>query len=119
MELLKCNRCSKSFSCGAAISSTCWCRELPPLLSVNEGDSCLCKTCLVEEANRKIEVLVGEWKAGKLKEGMFQDYQTSKSVEGIDFYMGKGNLVFTQWYHLKRGYCCESGCRHCPYGFQR
>ncbi|MEQ8359354.1 MAG: DUF5522 domain-containing protein [Cytophagales bacterium] len=50
---------------------------------------------------------------------MFQNYQTSKSVEGIDFYMGKGNLVFTQWYHLKRGYCCESGCRHCPYGFQR
>ena len=26
-------------------------------------------------------------------------------------------LVFTAAYHLKRGYCCQSGCRHCPYGF--
>ncbi|CAZ95025.1 Conserved hypothetical protein [Zobellia galactanivorans] len=35
-----------------------------------------------------------------------------------DFYLSKeGYRVFTQQYHLKRGYCCESGCRHCPYGF--
>ncbi|HYG02299.1 MAG TPA: DUF5522 domain-containing protein [Chryseosolibacter sp.] len=20
---------------------------------------------------------------------------------------------------LKRGYCCKSGCRHCPYGFSK
>jgi hypothetical protein len=20
---------------------------------------------------------------------------------------------------LKRGYCCKSGCRHCPYGFDK
>jgi len=26
-----------------------------------------------------------------------------------------GFLVFTASYHLKRGYCCGSGCRHCPY----
>ena len=27
-------------------------------------------------------------------------------------------VVFTEQYHLDRGYCCEStkGCRHCPYG---
>jgi hypothetical protein len=25
-------------------------------------------------------------------------------------------LVFTAAYHLKRGECCHSGCRHCPYG---
>jgi hypothetical protein len=24
-------------------------------------------------------------------------------------------MVFTAAYHLKRGYCCGSGCRHCPY----
>jgi hypothetical protein len=33
-----------------------------------------------------------------------------------DFYMEGGYVVFTAAYHLKRGYCCESGCRHCPYG---
>jgi len=37
-----------------------------------------------------------------------------------DFYLSEeGYRVFTQQYHLKRGYCCESGCRHCPYGFDR
>jgi hypothetical protein len=26
-----------------------------------------------------------------------------------------GNFVFTAVELLDRGYCCESGCRHCPY----
>lgn len=26
-----------------------------------------------------------------------------------------GNWVFTSAFHLRRGGCCESGCRHCPY----
>jgi hypothetical protein len=38
-------------------------------------------------------------------------------VEGIDYYMENGFLVFTAHYLRQRGYCCESGCRHCPYGF--
>lgn len=33
-----------------------------------------------------------------------------------DFYLTpEGYIVFTEKYHLKRGYCCESNCRHCPY----
>jgi hypothetical protein len=32
-----------------------------------------------------------------------------------DFYYEGPYLVFTEKYHLKRGYCCNSGCRHCPY----
>ena len=35
--------------------------------------------------------------------------------EGEDFYREGASIVFTARYHLKRGYCCESGCRHCPY----
>ena len=39
-------------------------------------------------------------------------------LEEGDFYWTKdGYRVFTAQYLLKRGYCCESGCRHCPYGF--
>ncbi|HEY2359968.1 MAG TPA: DUF5522 domain-containing protein [Candidatus Angelobacter sp.] len=38
-------------------------------------------------------------------------------VEGEDYYLEKGNWVFTAKYLLERGYCCRSGCRHCPYGF--
>jgi hypothetical protein len=38
-------------------------------------------------------------------------------VEGEDYYLERGNWVFTAKFLLKRGYCCRSGCRHCPYGF--
>jgi hypothetical protein len=37
-------------------------------------------------------------------------------VEGEDYYFEGAFIVFTERYHLRRGYCCESGCRHCPYG---
>jgi hypothetical protein len=35
------------------------------------------------------------------------------------YYSPEGYIVFTEKYHLKRGYCCKSGCRHCPYGYDR
>jgi uncharacterized protein (TIGR00290 family) len=35
--------------------------------------------------------------------------------QGVDYYIENGLYVFTEAYHLKRGYCCGSGCRHCPY----
>jgi len=37
-------------------------------------------------------------------------------LEPEDYYMEGPYMVFTAAYHLKRGYCCGSGCRHCPYG---
>ena len=36
-------------------------------------------------------------------------------LEPDDFYYENGLMVFTAAYHLKRGYCCHSGCRHCPF----
>ena len=32
-----------------------------------------------------------------------------------DWYFENGLLVYTPAYHLKRGFCCGSGYRHCPY----
>ena len=32
-----------------------------------------------------------------------------------DFYFDGPFMVFTAAYLLKRGTCCGSGCRHCPY----
>lgn len=32
-----------------------------------------------------------------------------------DYYFEGPYMVFTAAYHLKRGNCCGSGCRHCPY----
>ena len=40
-------------------------------------------------------------------------------IEGIDYYMEGGLMVFTAQYLRDRGYCCTSGCRHCPYGYVR
>jgi hypothetical protein len=36
-------------------------------------------------------------------------------LEPEDYYLEGPNLVFTAAYHLKRGSCCGSHCRHCPY----
>lgn len=36
-------------------------------------------------------------------------------VEAGDFYLENGRMVFTATFHLRRGYCCCSRCRHCPY----
>ena len=39
-------------------------------------------------------------------------------IEEGDYYLtSEGYRCFTTQYHLKRGYCCESGCKHCPYGY--
>jgi hypothetical protein len=40
-------------------------------------------------------------------------------AEGKDTYPDAttGYDVFTAAYLLRRGTCCESGCRHCPYGY--
>jgi len=40
--------------------------------------------------------------------------------EGIDYYINEdGNFVFTEAYHLKRGYCCKNKCLHCPWRYGR
>lgn len=41
--------------------------------------------------------------------------QATPTLEPEDYYFDGPNMVFTAVYHLKRGYCCRSGCRHCPY----
>jgi uncharacterized protein DUF5522 len=50
-----------------------------------------------------------------MDENRFPIPATVPALEPEDYYMEGPNLVFTAAYHLKRGYCCESGCRHCPY----
>ncbi len=40
-------------------------------------------------------------------------------IEGRDYYLNeKGLLVFTEKYHLEKGYCCGMACRHCPYHYE-
>ena len=39
--------------------------------------------------------------------------------EGDDFYREGPYVVFTETYLRERGYCCESGCRHCSWGYRQ
>ncbi|HTQ27989.1 MAG TPA: DUF5522 domain-containing protein [Puia sp.] len=40
-------------------------------------------------------------------------------TEGVDFYYNaEGLMVLTEKYHLEKGFCCGSGCTHCPYEFE-
>ena len=51
---------------------------------------------------------------------MNEDLNPKNLKEGEDYYLTpEGYRCFTEKYHLKRGYCCKSGCRHCPYGFDK
>lgn len=41
-------------------------------------------------------------------------------IEGEHYYMSpEGRVVFTEKYHLEKGYCCGNGCRHCPYDYDQ
>ena len=39
----------------------------------------------------------------------------SEQLFPSSFYIENGKYVFTKEFHLNRGYCCGSGCRHCPF----
>jgi len=48
------------------------------------------------------------------------NYSNLPKLEPEDFYWSKDSYrVFTEKYHLKRGHCCKSGCKHCPYGYDK
>jgi hypothetical protein len=51
------------------------------------------------------------------KDGGSPTRREAELQEGIDYYVEGGLFVFTAAFLQKRGYCCESGCRHCPYGY--
>lgn len=40
-------------------------------------------------------------------------------IEKVHYYINEdGLIVFTEQYHLEKGYCCGNGCRHCPFAFE-
>ena len=37
-------------------------------------------------------------------------------ILNVDYYLNElGRFIFTENYHLKRGYCCGNDCKHCPW----
>jgi hypothetical protein len=54
-------------------------------------------------------------------ENEFASFSQGKSkLSKEDYYLNEeGFIIFTEEYHSKRGYCCKSNCKHCPYGYDK
>ncbi|MBC8031381.1 MAG: cysteine-rich CWC family protein [Pyrinomonadaceae bacterium] len=107
-----CSKCGAAFGCGiTSTNANCWCMDLPNVGPVATSDQdCLCPNCLAEAI------------AGlSLADNQATEAPTSATylegplVEGEDYYLEGAAMVFTAHFLLRRGYCCESGCRHCPF----
>jgi hypothetical protein len=44
---------------------------------------------------------------------------TDKFEKDEYYFSADGFLIFTEKYHLKRGYCCENACKHCPWQYKK
>lgn len=43
-----------------------------------------------------------------------------KELDPSEFYLSpEGYIIYTEIHHLKRGYCCKNGCKHCPFGYNK
>ncbi len=92
MQTVICERCGVKFDCGVG-SDTCWCKSLP-VANVEPGmfSECLCRSCLTNMNH------------------------PAKLRQDEDYYFNEdGLMVLTSNYLKRRGYCCENGCKHCPY----
>jgi hypothetical protein len=106
-----CPRCKSVFECEARSGQHCFCADVElsndtrAFLAKTYYD-CLCGNCLKEldELVRKTRETPFDPKIKNLKEGEY-------------YYQENGRIVLTEMYHIAKGSCCQSGCRHCAYGF--
>jgi iron complex transport system substrate-binding protein len=74
---------------------------------------------VVEGAELLAHLIHPELFADSAQEQFFQPVDVSllqgKLTEGTDYKLESDAMVFTESYLRRRGYCCGSGCRNCPY----
>jgi hypothetical protein len=109
MNTKTCQRCKNEFNCNAEDISNCSCdsiqlSEASKIYLAKTAYDCLCTPCLMA-----INALLAQTEL---------HHDLSKLEETRDFYLEKGLMVFTEYYHIKKGTCCKNNCRHCAYGFQ-
>jgi len=106
-----CPKCRQAFTCKMGDIQNCQCsavrlsEDTRAFLAKTYFD-CLCSSCL-----QKIDHDVHAARAYHFPG------QKEMLTEGLHYYKEGGAFVFTELYHLLRGYCCGNGCRHCVYGF--
>jgi len=112
----RCSVCQSEFACGAAPGgAACWCKALPPLISVAFDQDCRCRACLTQAIVERISVSSNTHSTAAMVDMARPYFNPDQLIEDIDYTIEQGNYVFSAWYHLKRGACCGNGCRHCPY----
>jgi hypothetical protein len=108
-----CPKCGNAFTCKMGDIINCQCSTV----EISEATArflsstcydCLCRDCL-KEIDHDIKV-AGSYRFPTQKEML---------IEGLHYYKEGNYWVFTEMYHILRGYCCRSGCRHCAYGFTK
>lgn len=106
-----CSRCHAVFTCGPSQEDgKCWCEGLPHVAPIaDEQAGCFCPQCLSEAIARLNDPQTGP------ADVVNEQSSLPQLREGEDYYLEGGAMVFTAAYHLKRGYCCDNSCRHCPY----
>lgn len=112
-----CSNCGADFTCGAGETS-CWCFDLPHVgVVASQDQDCLCPTCLTQTISKMPldESGIKSDSAGGVSVRPGEEGAQTPLVEGEDYYLEGAAMVFTGRFLLRRGYCCESGCRHCPY----
>lgn len=89
--------------------------KLPDIMAIKTQRNCECPNCLSISISKKLQVYISK---NQLEDVLqFAEKYKDKSIhEHIDYTIENGNYVFTEWYHFKRGKCCDNGCRACPFG---
>jgi Family of unknown function (DUF5522)/Cysteine-rich CWC len=105
---------------GHLYKGPCWCEEIIvpiQILRVLAADrfdpACLCRVCLETVARLSSELDDSAASVEKIRELLASSRPACK--EGDCYLDQNGNNVFTAAFHLNRGSCCGSGCRHCPF----
>jgi len=111
------NRCR--LESGEAYKGPCWCERLTistatlrRLLGELAAPQCLCAGCLKSIAADP--EITREALESRRRFNTPSPNSCLAPTEG-DFYWEGTSMVFTAQFHLRRGSCCGSGCRHCPY----
>jgi hypothetical protein len=107
--LNKCPRCNSDFTCKSESIIDCPCYKIELNSKTqyylnNTAYGCLCTTCLIEldELNQKAVTIPLPETRGEF-------------IENLHYYLDGNFWVFTEFYHIQRGYCCGNNCKHCAY----
>ena len=110
-----CSSCAGEFICEANSRDHCWCMKFPAIMKNNTQQNCECPNCLSKSIANKLYVYISENELVDVLQ-FAEKYKYQSIHEHIDYTIENGNYVFTEWYHLKRGECCDNGCQKCPFG---